>query len=311
MLDGGSGNDSLVGGAGDDTLAGGLGDDVLKGGLGADLFLVPTAGANEVIIGGEDADLNADGQSDETDVLDLRGAGVRSIVYDTSDPTYDAATGVGESGSVTFDHGGTLNFSEIETVIPCFTPGSWIATARGPCLVENLKAGDRVVTRDNGLQEIAWVGRRSVPPVAMSRDPKLQPIFVKAGSLGRGLPERDLMLSPNHKILLIDSAAELLFDAREVLVAAKHMTGRAGIFQVNVAQTDYIHFMFERHQLVLSDGIWTESFHPGDYSIKGLDDQARREIFALFPELATEQGLTAYAFARSVLRKYEARALFA
>ena len=118
-----------------------------------------------------------------------------------------------------------------------------------------------------------------------------------------------MLLSPNHKVLLVDVNAELLFDDREVLVAAKHLVGKAGIQQADVAQTSYIHFMFERHEVVLSDGAWTESFHPGDYSITGIDKDARAEILALFPDLATEQGLKEYRLARTELKRHEAKAL--
>ena len=310
-LIGNAGNDTLDGGAGSDTLLGGAGADRLTGGLGSDLFKINALGEgrDDVIFGGEDADLNGDGRSDETDVLDLVGSGFKKIVYDSSDPTFDAATGIGESGVVTFEDGGTLRFSGIETVIPCFTPGTLIATAKGQRLVEDLQAGDRVITRDNGFQEIAWVGSKTMSSLDFARDPKLKPVFVKAGSLGNGLPERDMLLSPNHKVLLVDVNAELLFDDREVLVAAKHLVGKAGIQQADVAQTSYIHFMFERHEVVLSDGAWTESFHPGDYSITGIDKDARAEILALFPDLATEQGLKEYRLARTELKRHEAKAL--
>jgi len=120
-------------------------------------------------------------------------------------------------------------------------------------LVEDLQAGDRVIPRDNGFQEIAWVGSKTMSSLDFARDPKLKPVFVKAGSLGNGLPERDMLLSPNHKVLLVDVNAELLFDDREVLVAAKHLVGKAGIQQADVAQTSYIHFRVERPEVVFSD----------------------------------------------------------
>ena len=108
-----------------------------------------------------------------------------------------------------------------------------------------------MIPRDNGFQEIAWVGSKTVSSLDFARDPK--PVFVKAGSLGNGLPERDMLLSPNHKVLLVDVNAELLFDDREVLVAAKHLVGKAGIQQADVAQTSYIHFRVERPEVVFSD----------------------------------------------------------
>jgi hypothetical protein len=134
-------------------------------------------------------------------------------------------------------------------------------------------------------------------------------VFVKAGSLGDGLPERDMMLSPNHKLLVANAYAQLYFAEGEVFVAAKHLIGQLGVTQVDITQTTYIHFMFERHEVVRSNGAWTESFYPGDYSINGLDIEAREEILELFPELATDAGLKSYCLARTALKKHEARLL--
>ena len=73
--------------------------------------------------------------------------------------------------------------------------------------------------------------------------------------------------------------------------------------------TTYIHFMFDRHEVVLSDGAWTESFQPGDYTLNGIGDAQRQEILELFPELATQDGIRDYAAARRSLKSYEARLL--
>jgi hypothetical protein len=102
---------------------------------------------------------------------------------------------------------------------------------------------------------------------------------------------------------------QLYFEEREVLAAAKHMTGAQGIHTLDVMRTTYIHFMFERHEVVLSNGAWTESFHPGDYSLNGLGNSQRNEIFELFPDLATTAGVEGYQAARKSLKKHEARLL--
>ena len=68
--------------------------------------------------------------------------------------------------------------------------------------------------------------------------------------------------------------------------------------------------MFDRHEVVLSNGCWSESFQPGDYSLAGIGNAQRTEIFELFPELESETGLEGYQAARRALRKHEARVLF-
>ncbi|WP_439142239.1 Ig-like domain-containing protein [Pseudooctadecabacter sp.] len=302
VLDGGVDDDTLYGDEGADTLTGGQGADSQFGGLGNDVFIVdtPGEGAGDVIVGGEDPDLDGDGQSDDTDILDLTGSNVDFITYVDDDP---------EAGTVTFLDGSTLTFSEIENVIPCFTPGTTIATPKGERLVEDLREGDRIITRDNGIQEIRWTGRKEMSGKSLVANPHLKPILIKAGALGNGLPERDMLVSPNHRCLVASEKTQLYFEEREVLAAAKHLVGAEGIHEVDVMGTAYIHFMFDRHEVVLSNGAWTESFQPGDYSLKGIGNSQRNEIFELFPELATKTGLGNYQSARRALKKHEARLL--
>src|SRR5690606_34439686 len=98
-------------------------------------------------------------------------------------------------------------------------------------------------------------------------------------------PARDMRVSPQHRILLDGPRAEMLFGEPEVLVAAIHLCGRMGIRQELSPGIDYIHVMFEQHQILCSDGIWSESFQPASRMVDGMDLAQRDEILALFPEL--------------------------
>lgn len=118
-----------------------------------------------------------------------------------------------------------------------------------------------------------------------------------------------MIVSPNHRILVISEKAELLFEDHEVLVAAKHLVGREGIESLGATDVTYIHIMFDRHEVVLSDGAWTESFQPGDYTLAGIGEESREEIFALFPELREATGRGGFVAARRILRKHEAALL--
>lgn len=287
------GDDVIRGGRGDDTIIGGLGADTLSGQTGSDLFIGGTAG--DVVVGGEDAD------GTDVDVLDLTGSSVDFISYVDGDP---------EAGSVTFTDGTTMTFSEIESVIPCFTPGTGIATPKGERPVENLKVGDRVLTRDNGIQYITWVGKKTLNTEDLEITPNLLPIMIRAGALGENLPERDMMVSPNHRMLLVSEMAQLYFEESEVLIAAKHMTKMKGVEAMKTPETTYVHFMCQNHEIVLSDGAWTETFQPGDHSLRGVDADQREELFLLFPELATKEGIKNYRAARKSLRKHETKLLF-
>ena len=321
-----AGNDSLDGGQGADVMDGGADDDVMLGGQGADLMEGGTGG--DTITGGVGADRLSGGDDEDLflgatggdniaggaggvdfDTLDLTGSGPLRIVDTTTDSDGNGLDGTVEfldgSGGVT----GSATFTNIEEIIPCFTPGTVIATPRGERLVEDLKPGDRVITRDNGIQEIVWVGAKTLTGHQLARMPHLRPILIEAGALGNGLPERDLLVSPNHRLLVANDKTTLYFDEREVLAAAKHLTGLEGVDEVGTLGVTYLHFMFERHEVVLSNGAWTESFQPGDYTLKGIGNAQRNEILELFPELEEDGAQGDFRAARRTLKKHEARLL--
>jgi hypothetical protein len=188
---------------------------------------------------------------------------------------------------------------------PCFTPGTMIATHQGEIPVEHLSAGDKVITRDNGVQPVRWVGKTQMYLQDFQADPHLLPVFIRQGALGKGLPERDMMVSPNHRILVANERTSLRFADREVLVAAKHLVSQ-GVHTVQSSGTTYIHFMCDRHEVVLTDGAWTESFQPDDHSLKGIGNAQRLEIYEIFPELKAEAGRAGFGPARRVLSDREA-----
>jgi len=214
-----------------------------------------------------------------------------------------------ETSSTAFRNTSSILSCDIENEVACFTPGTAIATAKGERRVENLRIGDRIITRDNGIQEIRWAGRKDMSSSSLIANPHLQPIVIRAGAMGDGVPERDLLVSPNHRCLVASEKSQLHFDEREVLAAAKHLIGSKGIETVKVRKTSYIHFMFDHHEVVLSDGAWTESFQPRDQSLKGVGNAQRNEIFELFPELQKQQGLDDYTSARRELEEHEAELL--
>ncbi|MGL6210260.1 MAG: Hint domain-containing protein [Paracoccaceae bacterium] len=304
-IDGGQDDDVIDAGIDDDLVTGNTGNDTITGGQGADTL----SGGNDrdVFLGGGDGDV-VDGNEggDDFDTLDLTGSGPLEIEFDAANAEngtvrfFDAITG---------EQTGEMSFVNIENVIPCFTPGTMIATPRGEVPVEQLQAGDRVITRDNGLQEIAWVGAKELSWRDLSLAPHLKPVLIRQGSLGNGLPERDMMVSPNHRLLVANDRTALYFDEHEVLVAAKHLVAANGVSQIDSMGTTYIHFMFERHQVVLSNGAWTESFQPGDMTLKGMGNAQRSEIYDLFPSLKTDIGLKDYSAARRTLKRHEAALL--
>lgn len=304
VIDGGAGNDTITAGTGDDIVTGGAGADVITGGAGADTLL--GRDDRDVFLGASPGDFIDGGEGgDDFDTLDLRGSGPLQVILDQNNP---------ENGVVNFLDGdrnitGTATFRNIEKIVPCYTPGTLIATPSGERPVETLRVGDKIVTRDNGLQEIRWVGHKRMDWPDLAASPHLKPILIQQGALGNGLPERDMMVSPNHRMLVANERTALYFDEHEVLVAAKHLINHRGVHPIESIGTTYIHFMFDRHEVVLANGAWTESFQPGDQTLMGMGNAQRSEIYELFPYLKTAIGRRKYGSVRKTLKKFEASLL--
>jgi len=300
---GGAGNDTIDGGAGNDIITGGAGNDLLRGGAGNDQFYGLNVG--DTVDGGEDGD-------EDFDRLFLNGLVPDGGRYEINSSEQSAENGTIDIFGADDAYLGAVTFKNIEKIDPfdntppCFTPGTLIVTAKGECRVEDLAVGDRVITRDNGMQKIRWIGKRDMHAAELARASHLRPILIRQGALGNDLPERDLTVSPNHRVLIANDKTALYFDDREVLVAAKHLTGMEGVEVSDVAETTYIHIMFDHHEVILSDGAWTESFQPGDESLASIGDAQKAEIFELFPELQSPSGVGAYGAARRSLKKHEA-----
>jgi hypothetical protein len=254
-------------------------------------------------------------QSGET--FTLTPGQMRQIVNKHDDIVDDLQDG----GVVLLDDGTRVVFDDIGKIasvedaspppkVICFTPGTLIATDRGQVRVEDIREGDRLITRDSGLQPVCWVGSKSLTAQHLQAHPELRPVLIQAGSIAPNIPEVDMLVSPNHRMLMTGSSVQMIMSETEVLIAAKHMAGKAGITTVeSYTGVHYIHIMCEQHQVILADGAWTESFQPGDYSLEGLHDAQRNEIFTLFPELHSAEGLQQFQSARTVVKKFEARLL--
>lgn len=185
---------------------------------------------------------------------------------------------------------------------PCFTPGSLIATPKGEVAVENLRAGDAVVTRDNGVQPIRWIGKRTLDRAELATQLGLKPILIKAGALGAHLPRRDMVVSPKHRMLVGKAQLPNVTDQDEVLVTAQDLVDGRKVQTLDTLRVSYIHFMCDAHEVVMADGAWTESFQPNAAMLDSMAANMRAEILALFPALATQDGIAKYAAARATLK---------
>ncbi|KHA50589.1 Hint domain-containing protein [Sulfitobacter geojensis] len=184
------------------------------------------------------------------------------------------------------------------TGVPCFVAGTMIATPEGERPAETLVPGDLVLTQDDGPQPLRWIGTREV---AATGD--FAPIHIRANTFGM---HRDLLVSPLHRVLIRDNLAELLFGEAEVLIAARDLVNDRSVRRRAGGEVTYVHLLFDRHQVVFSEGLETESFLPGPQTTKSFEREIVDEICAIFPEIDPETGQGYSPAARRTLKRYEA-----
>ncbi len=169
--------------------------------------------------------------------------------------------------------------SDSQEFVPCFTAGTLIKTPFGERPVQDLRIGDQVLTVDNGIQSVTWIGCRRLGPGALAKYPNLAPIAIKAGSLGDGVPEKDLILSPQHHIALSSRIVQRMTGHNEVLVAAKKLIGFPGILQQTSALgVQYYHFTCPNHELVWANGTRAETLFVGEQVKTALHPQITAEM---------------------------------
>ena len=179
-------------------------------------------------------------------------------------------------GAITADST-KISHIDLGGTVVCFAEGTLIETQVGPRPIEALRPGDMVLTLDAGYQPLRWSGRTEVPA-----EGKLAPIVIEAGVLKN---ETDLVVSPQHAILLDDWRAELFYGEKDVLVRAVDLLGQAGVSRRTGGRIAYHHILFDAHHLVNVGGQWCESLYPGDMTLQTVNEAASEEIQSLFPDL--------------------------
>lgn len=186
------------------------------------------------------------------------------------------------------------------TMVACFTEGTLIDVPEGRVPVEALRAGDPVETRDHGAQVLRWVGRTVRAAVGADA-----PVEIAAGTFGA---HGTLRLSPCHRVLVAGARAELLFGEAEVLVKAKHLVDGRAVRVVEGGEVAYLHLLFDRHEVVMANGLPCESYFPAASTLGGFDAEVRDEVLRLFPAL--RQGAGGYGqLARMEVKGREAAVL--
>lgn len=190
---------------------------------------------------------------------------------------------------------------------PCFTAGTLIDTPDGRCFVEDLEPGDLVLNYQGEERQIRWIGRRRIQLSRPNGAERLRPVIIRAAAFGEGYPDHELRVSPQHRIVVSGAWCELHFGSDEVLVAAKHLIdGSTVLRDMKCTSVEYIHILLDQHEILVANGLPSESYHPGPTSLDRLDLEQREELFEVFPELRHN----AHGYGPAclpVLRRVEAR----
>ncbi|MES0824721.1 Hint domain-containing protein [Ruegeria sp. SCP11] len=236
-----------------------------------------------------------DGSGESGEFIQVNG---QIYAWDTDNPTGSMSTG---NWKITE---GDLNPDSP----PCFVAGTLIETEAGPRPVEELSVGDRVCVSNGQTLPIMWIGKRTLSAQTLRLQPKFRPVLIKRNALGKGLPDRDLYVSPQHRIVIEGWRAELLFGEPMVFSAAIHLVNDDTIRQIQVdGPVTYFHIACERHTILTSHGLRSESLYLGDRVSSSFGKKDLDELRALFPELT--EGVATQRTRLRCLKRPEAQAL--
>ncbi|PJI86393.1 Hint domain-containing protein [Yoonia maricola] len=235
-----------------------------------------------------------------TDVPDADGGFVQIIVLRFDPPGVGAGNGLSTTAytltgpipeGTTFSITGTTGNSTGTGAPPypsfvCLAAGTMVQTDAGEVAIETLCAGDLVMTLDHGVQPVRWIGSRSLSAAELIEHPHLHPIRIKAGAFATGVPARDLLVSPQHRIFVRSQIAMRMFEETEVLVHAKHLLELPGVdIAQDVDEVTYVHVMCDDHEIILVEGALAETLYTGSEAMKAMSPAARAEIIQIFGDV--------------------------
>ena len=231
------------------------------------------------------------------------------VFFPQLEPNYDPAANGGLSyedylaANLASGNVSPTGFTNTTSPPICFLAGTPILTERGELAVEDLRAGDIVATWDGGTARVIWQGQSSLRWNRGSHPAK--PIFIGKGALGDGIPSQDLVVSPQHHVLIGGPVIEARTGEPRVLVPAKALTGLPGVRQMHgKQQVTYVHVLCDRHVILNSAGGPTESIYPGEMAIASLSAGQRRDLrAALQAEDLREDDYGPYAARRLPVKK--------
>ena len=133
----------------------------------------------------------------------------------------------------------------------CFLAGSTIATPGGSSAVEDLRIGQPILTADGRVVPVRWIGRQIIHRSFSGS--KAQPVRLRAGALGDGLPHSDLTVTADHGMILdglVINASALVNGDSIGFVPQAELPEQFTVYHV---ETD-------AHDVILANGAPSETF---------------------------------------------------
>jgi len=163
------------------------------------------------------------------------------------------------------------------------------AQLRTPCglrRIEVVRPGDLIVTR-RGLQPVQMVWKRRITREQIETFPTLAPIRLKPRAIGPMMPQRDLLVAPDHRLLIPGFRLAGVEDSHLVLTEARKLAGSSDAIYADttVESVTYFQLVFETHQVLTANGLPVESFLPDAAAIEALGGEQREALEERFPGL--------------------------
>lgn len=166
--------------------------------------------------------------------------------------------------------------------------GANVRTPCGPRRVENLRPGDLVVTRNDGLQPVRMIWKRTICATEVAADPSLAPVVISPRAIGPMMPQNELRIAASHGILLPGYRVDGM-DATEVcMIRARDFAGQSEDAWIDRSnrEVSYYNLVFDKHQTFAANGLPVESFLPTSVAVCSLADEELEALDEVIPGIA-------------------------
>ncbi len=226
----------------------------------------------------------------------LWGKTVAKIVLSNGVTLFFVLDGTGTAALLNLIQNGRITLTNVNTMPPdtpvCFCAETEILTPSGYRAVETLRAGDLVLNERGEAKPLIWVGCSSVTLASLRAHPNLRPIRIPAGAVAPGVPRADLDVSPQHRVVIEGPATELLFGEERVLVPAKHLAGSLAEVVEPEAEVEYYHLLLEDHEILVTNGLHSESFQPARRTIDAMSEENQKLLEEVLEALGMQEMLS-------------------